>query len=205
MGVAERKEREKQQRQNVIIDAAEKVFMKKGFENATMEDIAEEAEFSKGTLYTYFQSKNELCLSIVLRGIKIVVSEFKSALSVTTLLLNKIELLAESFLKFYNDYPNYIFAFSNYKQHRAGCKFESSILKEIDDENLKIRNMIKNIVSNGIYDKSIDVTVDSEKLAWILWGELSGLIPNPLENNDKIDSVELFNYTIRLISKAIKT
>ena len=77
MGIAERKERERLYKQDIIIKAAEKIFMTRGFENATMEDIAEEAEFSKGALYTYFQSKNELCLSIVLRGLKVIGTEFE--------------------------------------------------------------------------------------------------------------------------------
>ena len=40
MGIAERKEREKEQRRNNIIDAAESVFFSKGIENATMDEIA---------------------------------------------------------------------------------------------------------------------------------------------------------------------
>ena len=49
MGVAERKEREKEQRRKGILDAAEKVFFKHGVENATMDNVAEEAELSKAT------------------------------------------------------------------------------------------------------------------------------------------------------------
>ena len=94
-----------------------------------MDDIAIEAEFSKGALYTYFQSKNELCLSIVLRGLKVIVTEFEKVTSKKNISINKIEKLASTFLKFYDQFPNYIFAFSNYKQHRAGCKFESPVLK----------------------------------------------------------------------------
>jgi TetR/AcrR family transcriptional regulator len=50
MGITERKEREKEQRRNAIIDAAEKIFFTKGMDNSTMDDVAEEAELSKGTL-----------------------------------------------------------------------------------------------------------------------------------------------------------
>ena len=98
MGIAERKERERLYKQDLIIKAAEKVFMSKGFENATMEDIAEEAEFSKGTLYTYFQSKNELCLSIVLRGLKIIASEFQQVTLENSSSIIKIEHFASTFL-----------------------------------------------------------------------------------------------------------
>ena len=204
MSIAERKERERLQRQNIIIDAAEKVFISKGFEHATMDDVAEEAEFSKGALYTYFQSKNELCLSIVLRGLKIIVSEFRNVVSRKTRSINKIESLSSAFLKFYNEYPNYIFAFSNYKQHRAGCKFDSPILKYIDDENFQIREMILQIIKEGKQDKSIMPNADSYKLSYVLWGELSGLIPYFLNEKENVDSVKLYNYTIRLIVEAIK-
>ncbi len=204
MGSNERKERERLFRQNTIISAAEKVFMSKGFENATMDDIALEAEFSKGALYTYFQSKNELCLSIVLRGLKVIVSEFEVVTAKKIISLNKIEKLASTFLNFYDQYPNYIFAFSNYKQHRAGCKFESPVLKFIDDENKKIRAMISQIIEEGKKDKSIIAKADSKKLSYVLWGELTGLIPYLLHEMGNINSVELYKYTIQLIREAIK-
>ena len=204
MGIAERKERERLYKQDLIIKAAEKVFMSKGFENATMEDIAEEAEFSKGTLYFYFQSKNELCLSIVLRGLKIIVSEFEKVVSINMVSINKIENLASTFLNFYDEYPNYIFAFSNYKQHRAGCKFESPVLLNIDAENVLIREMITQIIEDGKKDKSIRSDADPNKLSYVLWGELSGLIPYFLHETDNVTSIELYNYIIQLICEAIK-
>ncbi|MCK5050492.1 MAG: TetR/AcrR family transcriptional regulator [Candidatus Cloacimonetes bacterium] len=204
MGSTERKERERLYRQNIIITAAEKVFMSKGFENATMDDIAEEAEFSKGALYTYFQSKNELCLSIVLRGLKVIVSEFQHVTSENTSSIIKIEHLASTFLKFYTKYPNYIFAFSNYKQHRAGCKFESPVLTYIDAENLQIREMIVQIIKDGKQDKSIRSDADSDKLSYVLWGELSGIIRYLLQETENVNSIDHYNYTIRLFCEAIK-
>jgi TetR/AcrR family transcriptional regulator len=69
MGTAERKEREKEKRRNDIVDAAEKVFFDKGIDSATMDDIAEAAELSKGTLYLYFRNKLELLAAIHHRGL----------------------------------------------------------------------------------------------------------------------------------------
>jgi AcrR family transcriptional regulator len=48
-----------------IIKAAEDVFSKKGFDEARMDDIAEETGLSKGTLYLYFKSKDELIIAIL--------------------------------------------------------------------------------------------------------------------------------------------
>ncbi len=45
----------------------QKVFSDKGFNKAIMEDIAQEAELSPGTLYLYFKNKEELYASLSLR------------------------------------------------------------------------------------------------------------------------------------------
>jgi AcrR family transcriptional regulator len=67
MGIQERKEREKERRRQQIMVAAKRVFSDRGFTKATMEDIAQEAELSPGTLYLYFKNKDELYASLSLR------------------------------------------------------------------------------------------------------------------------------------------
>ncbi len=65
MGIAERRQREKENRIEQIRDSAASVFYEKGFEATTMEDIAGRAEISKATIYIYFKSKEDLYYSLV--------------------------------------------------------------------------------------------------------------------------------------------
>ena len=67
MGIQDRREREKEQRRNQIIVAARRVFHEKGFTNATIKNIAKEAELGFGTLYLYFKNKEELFAALSLR------------------------------------------------------------------------------------------------------------------------------------------
>jgi len=53
------------QRKQQILDAAMRVFARKGFHNARMDDIAQEADLSKGTLYWYFRSKDAIIEALV--------------------------------------------------------------------------------------------------------------------------------------------
>ncbi len=53
------------ERTSQILTAAEGVFTKKGFDEARMEDIAEKTGLSKGTLYLYFKSKDDLIFAIL--------------------------------------------------------------------------------------------------------------------------------------------
>ena len=55
-----RKERERLAHRQDILEAAERVFARNGFHGATVEQIAQEAEFAVGTIYNFFRGKEEL-------------------------------------------------------------------------------------------------------------------------------------------------
>jgi len=60
-----RREREKQRHRREILDAAERVFARKGYYLATVEEIAKDAEFAVGTIYNFFKSKEELYSHVI--------------------------------------------------------------------------------------------------------------------------------------------
>jgi len=60
-----RKEREFLARRKEILDAATRLFAKNGYHGTTMSEIAREAEFSTGSLYNFFENKEELYFSLM--------------------------------------------------------------------------------------------------------------------------------------------
>jgi AcrR family transcriptional regulator len=60
MGTKERKARQKTEMREAILSAALRLFSDKGFENITMRSIADEIEYSVGTIYLYFSDKEEI-------------------------------------------------------------------------------------------------------------------------------------------------
>jgi AcrR family transcriptional regulator len=62
-----RKERELQFRLNLVLDAAEEVFGRKGFHAATLREVADLAEYSVGSVYSFFESKDDLFRQIFVR------------------------------------------------------------------------------------------------------------------------------------------
>jgi len=63
---AERKLKRKRENKKFILEAAEKVFSQKGYSQATVDDISDEAQFSKATIYRYFDSKNDIFSEIIM-------------------------------------------------------------------------------------------------------------------------------------------
>jgi AcrR family transcriptional regulator len=64
MGRLTRTERAERNR-TLVLDAARQVFLARGYHNATLEQIADEAGFSKGVVYSQFASKADLFLALL--------------------------------------------------------------------------------------------------------------------------------------------
>lgn len=176
MGIAERKEREKEQRRKTIIDAAESVFFSKGFDNSSMDDVAKEAELSKGTLYLYFHSKEDLYAAIISRGAKIMNRLFTEAVSSEKCGLEKVRDIGEAFIKFFNEHSDYhdalMFDQAKYTDIECGCKNEEVAL-EIKQESNKI---LSEAIVEGMQDGSIRDDIDPIIMTMILWGQTMGML-----------------------------
>jgi len=176
MGIAERKEREKEQRRNNIIDAAEKVFFSRGLDAATMDDVAEEAELSKGTLYLYFKSKEELYLAITQRGLRILTEMFEKCLQKKKKGIDMVLAIGRAYREFAKKYPDYF---------QAAIYFESQI-KDFNPEHPnavacmeqgeKVLNLVVEALKKGVEDGTIRPGVDPLKTAIVLWGQTTGIL-----------------------------
>jgi TetR/AcrR family transcriptional regulator, transcriptional repressor of aconitase len=58
-------ESHKEERRRNILDAAKKIFAKKGYEAFVMQDVIDAVDLSRGGVYTYFSNKEDLFLSIL--------------------------------------------------------------------------------------------------------------------------------------------
>lgn len=107
-GSMTRKERERATRRQEIIAAAEELFAARGFENTTMEEIAEKAEFGKPTLYSYFKSKDEILFRIHMRKHEAKMATFRQAIAQHTMGYAKLRALGVAYYRFYRGNPEYL-------------------------------------------------------------------------------------------------
>lgn len=106
MGIKERKERQKIEMREAILDAALKLFTEEGYENVTMRKIADKIEYSVGTIYLYFNDKSEIFFELHKRGF----AEFyKKQLSVQHIKdpIERLKAHGEAYIRFAMDFPEY--------------------------------------------------------------------------------------------------
>jgi AcrR family transcriptional regulator len=218
MGIEERKKREKEQRRSQIVDAAEKIIFAKGLEQATMDEIAEEAELSKGTLYLYFKNKNELYLAITQRGSDILNERFAKVFASEhdRSGIELIRLIGETYLDFVRENPDYFKAFMYYESQTDAEELSKSEFAQSCEKNRsEALNFIIRALQIGMQDGSIDDSYDPKELAMVIWSSTRGITTishikttghhfEMLEEmNIPVDS--LFENFIKLIGNGIAT
>jgi TetR/AcrR family transcriptional regulator len=175
MGINERKERERARRREEIIDAAEKVFFSSGISVATMDDVAEAAELSKGTLYLYFKSKEDLYLAINLRGTGILRGMFAEAVAGKSQGLEKVRAIGDAYFAFFKKYPDYFNAMMHYESNNFDISDPEAPAAKCAMEGVETNSLVVEALRIGIADGSIRKDLDVEKTALILWAESTGV------------------------------
>lgn len=191
LGVNERKEKEKQIRRNDIIDAAEKVIFSKGYDLATMDDIAKEAEFSKRSIYIYFNSKEQLYFEIMVRGYKILIKMIEASLNDVKRKnsLERINQIGKTLYNFNNEYPDYFKAIMSYENG------EKDFVNGVPDESREkcyslgeeVFVFLTSELTRGIKEGLIRSEIDVTNTAILLWSCTIGLFNTLIKKRNYIE------------------
>jgi len=176
MGIQERKEREKERRKQQILVAAKRVFSEKGFNKATMEDIAQEAELSPGTLYLYFKNKEELYASLSLRILQYLLLRIEHVNAVKQSGPDeKLKALMEAMYDVYEFDPLIIINMFHLQSSDTLKNLTPQLLEEIKDLIGKSMRSIVQIFKDGV-SKGIFIDRHPVALADTFWSLFSGVI-----------------------------
>lgn len=210
-----RKEREKKQRKELIIDAAEQVIASSGFEKATMDEIAEKAELAKGTLYLYFKNKSAIYLGVCQRGSSLLNQKLAQVLTRDLSGLELIREMGHEYLNFIIQNPLYFTAFGYYESIIDEAKIaESEIAKECQKQAKEAMSYIVRALQIGIQDGSVKDDINPQELGLIIWGASRGVMDMALlkqkrsglefMNEVEFDTGSLVSNFIKIIGTGIQ-
>ncbi|MGA8071765.1 MAG: TetR/AcrR family transcriptional regulator [Halobacteriota archaeon] len=202
-----RRKRDRERRRNEIIDAAERLFFSKGYDVITMDDIAADAGLAKGTLYTYFKSKESLFYAVALRGVRLLNTLFAGAVKMEKVGVDKIYSTGVAYYEFSKRYPEYFKLFSYAESERFVCRNDENALKltKVNQDNL---NIMLESIRIGQEDGSILPGLDPLMTAIFLMESTNAMIPIPgfhetLYQNGK-DTDEVMRFTLERLKRSIE-
>jgi AcrR family transcriptional regulator len=212
MGNIERKNQIRKIRQEDIVNAAERVFFSKGIQNATMDEVAKTAEYSKRTVYAYFTSKEQIYDAIISRAYQILNNLTYDALEKRhpTNGLEKVLVIGQTYLDFTKAYPNYFRAMADYENRDEDLTTQDEYKKANYLEGNKSADLLIQSIREGIADGSISKDLDPVSTAFILYGNIIGFVNIILKKERYIahtyqkDASVLIAEMTRLILKSLK-
>jgi len=197
MGIYERKKREKEQRRQEIIHAARKVFSHKGFNAATMEEIALQAELSPGTLYLYFKNKEELHTVLSIEILKHLADEIQKVVQQDISVEEKIEKFYDVFIDVYEYDSNILINLFHLQSGETIQNLSEEVLRQIKTHSTMAHGAIIDVVRQGI-DQGVFIAEHPVALADILWASYAGIVL-------WVDSKRLLNDEKDFVKSTLKT
>lgn len=172
MGIAERKERDRDHVKDLILNAAREIFLEEGYENTSIRKIASKIEYSPGIIYLHFRDKNELLLALHDKA-------FECKMEA---LFHSVQDIADPWERLAATGKSYItYGIENPKDYELmfilSCTMEALAVKQEfwKDGSLAINMLKQNIrecAEAGYFKKEID----PDAVSLMLWAQVHGLV-----------------------------
>ena len=209
MSLDQRREREKQDRRDRILDAAEQIFFTRGFEKSSMDEIARTEQLSRALLYVYFRDKSAIMRGLVLRAGEALRDRFADAIGQSARGAEQIGLIGMAYYHFSVEMPDYfdVLTQASTFEHLADEDEQSASLQACATQ---VMSMMVAALKNGVADGSLsrERVADPLMTAFYLRGALHGVImqgSKSAENDpDRPELEALVSYTMKMLMQSMR-
>jgi len=204
-----RREKERESRRSAILKAARKLFFDRGFKSVTVDNIAAKAEVSKGSVYLYFKSKEEIYTQILINDNIAAFEDLKNKFSA------KEAPAAELLLEYADNYINYflndnelfriLMTFMLHADDMILTDEQNSQLFQTTNDNI---HFVSEILQKGVDSGEFLPTINIRQAQNAIWGLLNGVISlylfvgNPAKRAETIHST--VKNSLNIIIKGLK-
>lgn len=175
MAQLSRKERDRKLRQQDILQAAEHVFATKGYHEATMQDIAREAQYAAGTIYLYFKDKEALYLALLEKKIQHFIASIKGKVKQAEGINEKIRVLVYEQLSYFGENQDF---FRIYFSGREGVQWTIKDKLSTGSVNKFMQHLeyVAGLLGEAQKENIIRKDVPAERLAFVLSSIMNSVI-----------------------------
>jgi AcrR family transcriptional regulator len=174
--ITERREEEKERRRAEILDAAEALYAKKGWDALTVDQVARSARLSRALVYVYFRDKEELLFAIGERAVRLLRDRFIEAAAGHALGIDKVEAIGRAYMGYAYEFPHYFDFCTRFQahsmtinpgSHESGCRVAGD----------EVMGVVVQVIEAGKRDGSIRPDIgESALFATTLWAFTHGII-----------------------------
>src|SRR5262245_47647977 len=183
-----------------LLEAARKVFAKKGFSNATVDDIAAAAGVAKGTVYLYYDSKRDIYFAALKFGIEQMYSMLEEKLAAVSTPEEKLRTLISVKLEYFDENRDFFKIY--YSEVGNICIHPGTIDNEFKTLYLEQAKVVESILKEGAR-KKVFRPVRAEQTAFAISDIVRGVITQRLLGWSKSKNSQDVDFIFDLIWKGI--
>jgi AcrR family transcriptional regulator len=172
-----RREEEKEERRQAILDAAEKVIARDGWEATNFGEIAKRARLSRSLVYFYFPTRDELFHAICGRGLADMEKRFAKAAASERTGLDQVMAIGQAYYEFSLAEPLYFKVLADYQARDVDPAHECANEAEAHGHGRQCLTIVAQVLGQGLDDGSIRKSIgDPRSTAISVWAFTHGLI-----------------------------
>jgi AcrR family transcriptional regulator len=174
MGVKERREREKSETRDKILDAARELFVAEGYEGVSMRKVAEKIEYSPTAIYVHFADKNQLFHELCREDFAHLQEVMQSA-EMPSDPIERLRQIGRSYIDFGLRFPNhYVFMFMTpHPPHELDEEDKEIVGNPEVDAYALLKWAVQQAIDAGRFREELQ---DAELISQTLWASVHGVI-----------------------------
>ena len=159
-----------------ILAAAERLFAEKGIDKTTMDDIARESEYSKATLYVYFQSKEEIINAILPSGLVLPQRKLQEAMEGACDWYSAYEGICNAVIRYYGERPEACGVLMSDGEENDDHHQQDQEVRDILRVRQAIGVMLRDFLRRGVQEGVIHLAMTPEETVLLFWSALEGMV-----------------------------
>ena len=162
--------------EQAIMDAAERVFLKKGFQSTTITDITQASGYSRRTIYAYFENKEEILLNIVLKGLLMLRDEIGAAVGQPSGFIDTYFTICRAMADYYVNSPQSFQAINMADTGGAADMDVPPTARRIYEAGEQINDLLYGFIQSGKRAGLVLEDVKTMPAVYVLWSNISSLM-----------------------------
>jgi len=193
------REQSRAQTRGRLLDAARTVFARSGFHGASVEEIASEAGFSTGALYSNFEGKEDLFLALMEREIDEHAAEIAAAVRERASISERAAGGARQWMTMIEREPEALLLFMEFWAY--GVR-DSRIRPQVAERFAQMRRVLTGLIAEGVRDFDLELTIPAEQLAVAIDALADGIARQKLADPEAVPD-ELMGDVLGLLLSAV--
>ncbi len=159
-----------------ILNAAECLFIEKGYLSSSIEDLSAASGYSRRTIYVYFENKEDIYLHIVCRSLKELHGHIQQAIQSQPDFLSQYFVICDAMRFYASHHPQSFTSVNEMQTKQRKSESMPAVTKELFSVGEQINQTLETFLVSGIQQGIVRTGIKPRQTVYVLWSSLSALL-----------------------------